>query len=158
MSAIPYPDGFDCIWIASDRHRHLGAFFTAGEGPMPVAILEGEPSLFETLERCLQQLPIISQARLLVPMPRPDDFFSLAERGLFVYDWSDFHRTKRAEKGTYEAVAIPSAPIIANALPSELEQWVETLNIQGLAFSDSSVVDIRAHFRCAESWRHGGSG
>ena len=47
-------------------------------------------------------------------------FVSLAERGLFVYDWSYVHRTKRAEKGTCEAVVIPSTPIIADALPPEL--------------------------------------
>jgi hypothetical protein len=96
MTTQPYPGQIDCVWIASDRDGHVGAFVTAGVGPIPeLALNSAEPLLVEDIEEAILKLPKVSDCRLLVSIPRPDSFIDMAERGLFVYDWSDVHRTTR---------------------------------------------------------------
>ena len=39
MATRPYPEGIDCVWLASDGAEHVGAFITAGMGPIPAEVL-----------------------------------------------------------------------------------------------------------------------
>jgi hypothetical protein len=89
MAEFFYPDGVDCVWVAFDRDGHLGAFVTGGSGPIPVHLLAPGLLAVEDIETRLALLPRVSAAGLLVQIKRPDDFVAMAERGLFVYDWSD---------------------------------------------------------------------
>lgn len=150
MSLKPYPEGIDCVWLASDREGRLGAFITAGMGPIPVAALDPSHMPVEDVEGLLCQLPPVSQARLLVSVKRPDDFIDLAERGLFVYDWTDINRTAREALRVYEPVAVPSNPIIASSLPSDLAALAKALRLTDVVFAAGDAVDIRAHLSCAE--------
>jgi hypothetical protein len=40
MVADNYPDGYDVVWLASDRLGQLAAFITAGVGPIPIWALD----------------------------------------------------------------------------------------------------------------------
>jgi len=151
LSRQPYPEGIDCIWLASDCKGHVGAFITAGAGPIPTEALRSVYLSVEDIESQLVYLPSISQTELLVSVPRPDDFIALAERGLFVYDWTDIHRTAGAQLRVYEPVAVPTQPLSASSLPADLAILAKALRLAGVAFAATAVVDIRAHLSCVET-------
>jgi hypothetical protein len=151
MSTQPYPEGIDCVWLASDRDGHLGAFITAGVGPIPAEALDSVYMPVADIEGRLCQLPSVSQAQLLVSVKRPDDFIDLAERGVFVYDWTDINRTAREVLRVYEPVAVPTKPITASSLPDDLAALAKVLTLPDVVFASGEAVDIRAHFRCAEA-------
>ncbi|WP_157610053.1 hypothetical protein [Variovorax sp. Root434] len=157
MIVRPYPEGIDCVWLASDKDGHLGAFITAGVGPIPAPMLDPLCMLVEEIEGELHKLPTISQARLLLAVPRPDSYIELAERGMFVYDWNDVHRTVRESLHVYEPVAVPTKPATIGSLPSDLMALVKMLNLPGVAFSAEKEVDVHKHFKCVEVGSSGSS-
>lgn len=148
---ISYPEGLDFVWLASDSRGHLGAFITAGMGPVPIAALDNAIPSIEDIENSLCQLPQITQARLLVSVKRPDDFIDLAERGLFVYDWTDINRTKNHSINAYEPVALPDTPIDINALPTDLASLAKTICLSKIDFSEGNALDIRKHLNYAQA-------
>lgn len=114
-----YPFGLDLVWVGRDQDNRPAAFITAGSGQVPKDMLNdnGEP-LFD-VEGAILDLPKASNVILHVEVPRPDDFIAMAERGFFVFDWRDIHRTTKEESGCYELVATPLQPItIASLAPS----------------------------------------
>ena len=151
MSTQPYPEGIDCVWLASDREGHVGAFITAGVGPIPAEALSSAYMPVEDIEGRLCQLPPVSQVQLLVSVKRPDDFIDLAERGVFVYDWTDINRTAREALRVYEPVAVPTKPITASSLPSDLAALAKVLRLADVVFAGSGAVDVRAHLSCAQA-------
>jgi len=146
----PYPDGFDCVWLATDRDGHLGAFVTAGIGPIPVQALNTDHMPVEDIEEQVWKLPRVSGARLLITVVRPDDYVAFAERGLFVYDWSDVHRIARESIHAYELMAAPVHPITLDALPGELSSSLGSLIIRldQVAFVECLLLDVHAHESC----------
>lgn len=109
-----YPDGIDCVWIATDRAGHLAAFATGGAGPIPQAVLE------------------------------------IAERGIFAYDWSDVHRTRRDEIGAYELIAAPANPIDISRLPQEFADLVASNKLGSIVFDSEKRLDVRKELSCIE--------
>ncbi|WP_315764223.1 MULTISPECIES: hypothetical protein [unclassified Bradyrhizobium] len=124
---------------------------TAGAGPIPSIALEVQLLPIENLEEQLCRLPVVSSYRLLVGVPRPDSFIALCERGLFVYDWTDVHRTGKNETGGYELVAIPDAPIGSSRLPAELLDVADTLKLSATLFGGERTVAIRSLLKCVEA-------
>jgi hypothetical protein len=148
MDERPYPDGLDCCWLASDRIGQLGAFATGGSGPIPAPALLA-PYQLDEIEGKLLELPKASDIDLRVRMPRPDRFVALAERGLFVYDWSDVHRTEQyAEE--YELMALPYRPITLDLLPEHLAENARAIRFSTVSFASAWRVDVRAHVACRE--------
>ncbi|WP_231408641.1 hypothetical protein [Ralstonia solanacearum] len=105
----------------------------------------------EDIEWQLCLLPIISQAELLVSVKQADDFIDLAERGVFVYDWTDINRTARDALRVYEPVAVPTRPVMTNSLPDDLSALAKVLELADVVFSTKTAVDIRALVSCAEA-------
>jgi len=132
--------GIDCSWLASDQAGHLGAFFTAGIGPIPQLALEGGPIPIEDMELRLCELPRICSAKLLVTVPRPDSYTDFAERGLFVYDWTDIHATTRSATNAYQAVAVPETLLHTNSLPANLAAAATRLRLPDLLFPTSRSI------------------
>lgn len=151
MSMQPYPEGIDCVWLASDRDGHLGAFITAGFGPIPAEALDSAYMPIEDIEGQLCRLPPVSQAQLLVSVKHPGDYIDLAERGVFVYDWTDINRTASEALRVYELVAVPTKPITASLLPSDLAALAKVLRLADVVFAVGEVVDIRAYWSCTEA-------
>ncbi len=130
---------------------NLGAFITAGAGPIPTAALNFTSVLFDDIEFRLIQLPLVSNVQLPDSVPSHDDFIGFAERGLFVYDWSDVHRSKSQELNVYELQAVPTKPIKESSLPPDLESLARTVKLANIKFTDGNNVDIRAQMVCCES-------
>lgn len=150
MKVQPYPEQVDCVWFASDRDGHLSAFITAGMGPIPIAALNCAHIAVEDIESRLCELPQVSQAQLLVSVQRPDDLIDLAERGIYVYDWTDIQRTQSEYLGVYKLVAIPTKPITASSMPADLATIAQDVQLADVLFAMSNTVDIRAHLSCVE--------
>ena len=148
MATREYPDGLDCIWLAVDGNGHLGAFVTGGAGPIPTSALSESSFPIEDVEAEVCGLPNISEARLLVPMKRPDDFIEMAQRGFFVYDWRDVHRTLHESKHAYELIAVPLTPLRVNELPDHIWKLATTATLPGLAFVEELALDVEAVLQC----------
>jgi hypothetical protein len=149
MSEKPYPEGVDRSWLASDREGHLGVFVTGGCGPIPVlALLRDYP--LDAMEEQLLKLPTTSDAHLPVRMPESSVFVQLAERGLFVYDWSDVHRTKAEQIGEYELTALPYRPLTLDLLSDDLADAARSVRFN-VAFQTAWLVNVRAHLPCREA-------
>jgi hypothetical protein len=132
----------DCVWLASDRDGYLAAFITAGIGPVPVEALESVDVPVEEVESLLCEMPKVSQAKLLVSVKRPDDLIDLAERGVFVYDWTDVHRTARDAVGAYEQVAAPANPIQQDRLPDSLAALAKAVKFADVRFADQPRMSL----------------
>jgi len=148
MDERPYPDGLDCCWLASDRIGQLGVFVTGGSGPIPAQALL-PTYLLDDLEKTLLDLPRASDIDLRVRVPRPDRFVALAERGFFVYDWSDVHRTEQYID-EYELMALPYRPITLDLLPDHLADTARAARFSALSFATAWRIDVRAHMACRE--------
>ncbi len=148
MSERPYPNGIDCLWIASDRNGHLAAFVTGGEGPIPIKLLLEDAIRVEDIGQRVCELPVSSAVKMLVQMKFPEDFMELAKRGVFVYDWTDVHRVSSECRGAYEPVAVPLGPTAQNILPPTLMNIAKIVTFTDVAFSDNKPLDVRKHEKC----------
>jgi hypothetical protein len=141
-----YPTGVDCVWIGSDADGLLGAFVTGGVGPIPKPALDDRLPAIEDIEQLLLTLPIRSTTDLKVSLKRPDDFIALAERGFFVYDWRDTHRTIVESRNTYELIAAPRAPLRLDSLEGSLAQTAALTMFKNARFSSQSTIEIGTEF------------
>lgn len=149
MDERPYPDGLDCCWLASDRIGQLGVFVTGGSGPIPAqALLPTYP--LDQIEETILELPKASDIDLRVRVPRPDRFVALAERGFFVYDWSDVHRTEQYID-EYELMALPYRPLTLELLPESLSDSARAVRFSAVSFATAWRVDVRAHMASREA-------
>jgi hypothetical protein len=149
MDERPYPDGLDCCWLASDRIGQLGVFVTGGSGPIPTQVLLPAYPLDE-IEETILALPKASDIDLRVRVPRPDRFVALAERGFFVYDWSDVHRTEQYID-EYELMALPYRPLTLDLLPESLSDSARAVRFSTVSFATAWRVDVRAHIASREA-------
>ena len=131
----------DVVWLAADTADHLAAFVTGGEGPIPLAAL---PAV-EDSETDALSLPEVCEHRLLVTYPRPEDFIALARRGLYVYDWSNVHRTRAEQLAGYELVAVPSAPLQLREAIQGVRASAELVRFPGAVFGSAQVLEVEAH-------------
>jgi hypothetical protein len=142
-----YPEGSDCVWIGSDREGRVGAFVTGGEGPIPAGALLSHRLSVEEIEGRLSELPLVTSARLRVPLKRPDDFVALARRGFFAYDWTDVHRTTSEALHAYEQIAVPETPISARELPAEIAALLEGI-VLNVSFAQDTMIDVTKQLDC----------
>jgi hypothetical protein len=80
-----------------------------------------------------------------VDIKRPDDFITLAERGLFVYDWRDIHRTKQQETRSYELVAEPNSPL---SISGNLASFMEGVVTMDADFASERTLDVQRYVPC----------
>jgi hypothetical protein len=148
MTNDKYPEGEDWVWIAADSQGQVGAFVTGGLGPIPIELIQ--VSEIEDVEARLAELPRITTAKLLVRLPRPNDFIEVAERGFFAYDWSDVHRAKSAEIGSYELIAAPSQPVSLVQLPAAVARIAAQITLGDTLFGAAETLDVRRYITCIE--------
>lgn len=149
MNVKKYPAGIDCVWLAFDCEGRVGAFITAGLGPIPNSTFDENLVSIEEVESILDDLPPITQAKLLVNVKRPDDFIALAERGFFVYDWTDISRTSASAMNAYEPVAAPIKPIHLSELPRALMIFAQASSFP-ISFLVGEKLDAHKYFNCLE--------
>jgi hypothetical protein len=148
MDERPYPEGLDCCWLAADRIGQLGVFATGGSGPIPAQALL-QPYPLDEIEETILALPKASDIDLRVRSPRPDRFVALAERGFFVFDWSDVHRTEQYID-EYELMALPYRPLAVDLLPESLSDSARTVRFGTISFASAWRIDVRAHLACRD--------
>jgi hypothetical protein len=145
-----YPTGFDWAWLATDKDGHVAVFTTAGCGPIPVDHLNSSHDTFEfDVEREISRLAERCSAKMLVDLPRPDSFVTLAQRGFFTFDWFDIHRSEQESTKMYEAMAVPAEPILISSLPEKIAVIATQLSFSGTSFIDETSIDVQHFFRCA---------
>lgn len=149
MNEKLYPEGIDCVWLASDREGHLGAFVTGGIAPIPTYWLNSENMQIEDVEGSVCELPNASAVRMLIEIKRPDDFIEMASKGIFVYDWRDIHRTSD-RCNTYELVAAPLTPITIDGLSGDLADMAKSLLFGDVAFVDGQPLDVCKYTSCRD--------
>jgi hypothetical protein len=146
-----YPSDFDWTWLAIDKDGHVAVFTTAGCGPIPVDHLNSPRDTFEfDVEREINELAERCSAKMLVDLPRPDSFISLAQRGVFTFDWSDIHRSEQESTKMYEAMAVPAKPILISSLPEKIASIATRLSFDNISFMSKTSIDIQHFFRCAK--------
>jgi hypothetical protein len=143
-----YPEQVDCAWLAVDSVGHVAVFITAGVGPIPETVLKSETPIVE-IESKLLELPPMAPASLAVEVPSPGSFIALAERGLFVFDWQNVHRTRAELKPGYDLVAIPTRPIEITAMPPDLASIAMNTALAKNSFSQEKVVDVGSALPCS---------
>lgn len=144
----PYPLSFDVVWLASDRHGCLGAFVTGGVGPVPVVALTPAPGDPEDIELRLLELPVMAEAKLSASTPLPESFAALVERGLFVYDWTDVHRTRSTQRNAYQRFAVPTRAITVDALPEDIAAVARRVCLAGTDFGADEAIDVTLQLSC----------
>jgi hypothetical protein len=154
MNTRLYPEDIDCTWLGLDRNRHVGAFVTAGIGPIPIALLDLEKPEVEDMGSMVCALPNVSTARILISVPDPSYYVELAERGIFVYDWTDVHRSRVDELNSYEPFAIPNDPLTLDSLPTALKEVVTLAKFDQVTFSDRTRVDVTEYVSCRAVIKH----
>lgn len=141
LMTYQYPEGIDCVWIASDQDGHLAALVTAGVAPIPIDILNNPVVDIQDIEQLICNLPKITKSNLVIQVPRPDDFIDMAERGFFVYDWHDVHRTESDKTNLYELIATPNIPIQLNVLSNQLADLAKKIKFTNISFTNSLMLD-----------------
>jgi hypothetical protein len=101
------------------------------------------------VEEAIYFLPQLSQVHLFIPMKRPDDFIAIAEKGFFVYDWRDIHRTTAESTGTYELIAAPLNPVTFDVLPELLSKLTANIKFDHLSFVDEKALNVCSYFECS---------
>lgn len=146
MEEKPYPY-WDIPWIATERNGYVAAFITAGEGPIPEAAFKNGVLSIKEVEAAILELPVVSEAKMLVTVPDPDSHIALAGRGFFVYDWTYVHSAKAKLSYAYEPVALPLTPQILSDVPPALREIAVLLDA---SFPDLALIDPRSHHPCRE--------
>lgn len=146
--SLLYPEGVDCVWMATDNRGYVGAFVTAGIAPIPQLALEPKGIAIEDIEAHICELPVISEVQVFTSVPRPDDFVAMAKRGIFVYDWSDIHRISGQSIGAYELMATPHTPITVHNLPSDMIQLVRGITLDRVEYTEANIIDICNYLTC----------
>lgn len=148
MAEQPYPSGTDCVWLACDGESHVGAFVTAGAGPVAAAALSLSDIEIHEVEELALSLPKTGPAHVIVSVPRPDSFVALAERGLFVFDWQDAVRKRLAHKGAYEQMAAPSNPLTLDNCTPAVRSVAQRVMLIGTSFRDNKLLDVTKFALC----------
>ena len=131
-----YPEGTDAEWFGIDAKGFLARFTTGGTGPFPKTALTSKlPLFYETNE-----LDVICDAKMLVKLPRPDDFSDLSKRGIYGYDWTDVHRSKKDQLEKYELISKPNTPILYEEIRGFFNENNPIVFFESIEFQNSLSV------------------
>ena len=128
--------GIEFSWLAIDEVGHVGLFTTAGEGSVPASALPQSDEDFD-VESEILELRERSQCKLHILYPRPDDYVSIAKRGIYAFDWTDAHQTQSLNTRRYSLVGEPGSPLMASDLPLRLQERACATMLSGVVFQTS---------------------
>ena len=144
--ALDYPEGMECVWLASDQEGNLALFITAGHGPIPKAALSEEH--FDGVDDLLHALRPRTTAQVFLTDKNTADFEDLATLGLFVFDWKD----DTGRRDAYDLAAAPAEPMRVADLPANARALAEMVRLP-LSFRGTERIDPRPHTECVETRR-----
>ncbi|UVC10595.1 hypothetical protein IHQ71_08420 [Rhizobium sp. TH2] len=146
MTAQGYPEQYDVMWAATDSIGQVGVFFSAGEGPIAKAFLDYEGYEQKDLGGRFGDPPPRGEL-IRVGGFGDDSVYELAERGCYVFDWSDVHRGS-GKLHAYELCAMPSAPWKLSELALDVQTFLGQVQLPGVVFGTSNWLDVEAHAEC----------
>lgn len=135
----------DFEWFAVDRDGFIAFLTSAGLGPIPTIVFKSKPDYF-ALQHWFNDAPFRGEYVVHPPakkMPRPDDFLSMARKGLFAYDWD-------CSKGQYlrwpyHLIASPERPLLIHELPDSAKATIEQIRFD-VSFRESSALEVENFF------------
>ena len=134
-----YPLGSDVIWLSADCESNVAAFVTGGAGPIP-KLFASDLDKFELVEDMIAGLLPTGEAEMLTSVKRPEDFISMSQRGIYVYDWCDVYRSDVKRTNAYEIVSRPTAPIKLDSIPHQYLHLVDRRSANKILFSDVGQI------------------
>ena len=143
-----YPSGIDLVWLGVDRSGAVAAFITAGDGPIPLSILQHIATDDVDVEDEICHLTEVSGSILTVSVPRPDSFMSISGKGIFVYDWGEFLHNPIGIKHSYRLVARPNAPVLFSALPKKFRDVVPYVEFTNVSFGNFDAISPEDAMQC----------
>ena len=133
-------EGSEFDWFAVDRDGHVALFATAGYGPIPQAVLESVDEQRQ-VETYLSSIPATTQAIHIGGEGDLEDWFAVARRGLYAYDWQHWN-------GPYGMIASPETPLHISSVPGHLQVIIGKTRLESLSFGGSSNVELAEFFVC----------
>ena len=107
--------------MAVDAAGHVGAFVTAGIGPIAATALDAAIPSIHAVGKQVEALPRVTTARMFIEDKGWGSFQALAEAGIFAFDWQDVNRVRGFVRA-YEAFAAPTKPVSLANLPQNVER------------------------------------
>lgn len=100
---------YDCEfdWIGRDCNNYLGIFISFNRGFIPEKVYSSL-ELYSKVMEIVESLPS-KDSNVGIAHKEKDEFYQLAQKGLFVYDNQDVHRVEKLEQ--YDLINTPSVPI-----------------------------------------------
>ncbi|XVJ59691.1 MAG: hypothetical protein HEQ23_09925 [Tepidisphaera sp.] len=135
---VGYPVDIETVWLAVDRDEHLAAFYTSGNGPIPLAVLEATnvPAVTQTWSR-LKALAQRRNVRLDCADPY-GKITEVAQRGLYVYAWSS---GVQGSPGKFEREGSPVTPLRLADFPEDI-RMIASLSFRfPMSFAQLSVIN-----------------
>lgn len=149
LNGLDYPYDTDLVWVGLDKDGFVGAFVTAGLGGIPIEAISSQLICLNEIEKEVLKLELISTAELKFSLPRPDDYIEMANRGLYVYDWSDIHKTAHEEKRAYERIATPDNPLKVEQLYDDrLICYLKKIQLKSVQFNLSEYIEVEKDLSC----------
>ena len=68
---------------------------------------------------------------------------------MFVYDWSDVHRTEANALRAYELIAVPTNPLLLESLADKAVKSMASTRIE-VAFSDETPLAVGRYVHCRD--------
>jgi hypothetical protein len=124
--------GKEFDWFAIDSAGELAACSSAGWGEIPAIVLQQctlADSPIQHIDRLIALMPEIGSHRAEGRGPgKCWEWPLLGNRGLYVYDWKHWH-------GPYERIIVPTVPMRADALCSEILASLRPVTVSQFAFA-----------------------
>ena len=96
-------------WFAHDNLGYIAVFTAVGPAPIPYKVKMSFED-YINLKENIALLPIITLSKLVTTEGGNfSSWLSYANKGLFAFDFQDFHRT--TFKNQYDLIACPSTPL-----------------------------------------------
>ncbi|NGN40145.1 hypothetical protein G6N74_03630 [Mesorhizobium sp. CGMCC 1.15528] len=127
----------------------IAVFITAGEGPIPVELLK--PGILDFIGDDVDtNLKSNSEYQVVISQPKPDSFTTLAEKGLFVYDWQDIHRKSSESIHAYDLVVRPTTPVRSDGISDKLAKLAQMICFHDIKFANSISLSPYSYFACMQ--------
>lgn len=143
------PESYDIAWFAADHHGHVALFYTAGQGPLPLAHFRNSAYALDPVNQWVMDLPVLGQPIPLIQTAPDAECVQHAAKGLFSYDWTDVHRS-HGRVHQYELLAVPRQPLMLSQLPEEMAQAIQTVRFMNINFANSLLLDVGSLIPCRE--------
>lgn len=145
----PYPKGIDFVWIGADKSGQAAVFVTAGTAPIPISILQGDIAP-ENIEELINKMPKYTERSDDSELPYAESFDNFVERGFFVFDWTDIHRTRAHQTGMYQRVSAPRSSIDFKDIPLYISSVARISHFSDILFNRTSQIDITKYHQYSD--------